>query len=258
MIELAGVSYAYPGAGTVLHDISFRADAGEKLVVLGANGCGKTTLLRILDGLLFPGRGAYRWRDRTVTRRELRRRDFRRRFRREVALLFQDPSAMLFHSTVQDEIAFGPRQAGVENPGAVAEAWAARVGVAALLDRAPHALSAGEQKRVALAAILAIEPELVLLDEPTANLDPRGSGWLVDFLQDLDRTLVVTTHNLGLARELGRRVLVLSEDHRLIHDGDFETLRGNRETLLAANLLHVHRHRHGDEEHRHYHAHDWD
>jgi cobalt/nickel transport system ATP-binding protein len=258
MIELVSVSHAYPGSSAVLESVSFRVEVGERVVVLGANGSGKTTLLRILNGLVFPSEGEVLWEGAPLTRPRLRRRDVRRRFRREVALLFQDPAAMFFHPTVREEIAFGPLQAGTPDAASVAEEWARRVGVSALLDRAPYRLSAGEQKKVALATILAVEPRLVLLDEPTASLDPRSTGWLVDFLQDLDLTLVVTSHNLGLAAELGTRVIALSEDHRVIHDGDFDTLRAQRELLLAANLLHAHRHRHGAEEHRHYHAHEWD
>jgi cobalt/nickel transport system ATP-binding protein len=105
---------------------------------------------------------------------------------------------------------------------------------------------------------MALEPRVLLLDEPTASLDPRSTGWLVDLLQDLEQTLLVTTHNLSMAGELGDRTLVLSEDHRIIYDGSVAELVGDKERLIEANLVHVHRHRHGDVEHRHYHTHEWD
>jgi cobalt/nickel transport system ATP-binding protein len=127
-----------------------------------------------------------------------------------------------------------------------------------LLQRPPFHLSAGEKQRVCLAALLVLEPEVVLFDEPTASLDPRTTGWLIDFLQDLSLTTIVTTHNLSLAAELGGRTLALSEDHRLILDGTINTLIQDEEVLREANLLHTHRHGHGKAEHRHLHRHDWD
>ena len=99
---------------------------------------------------------------------------------------------------------------------------------------------------------------MLLLDEPTANMDPRSTGWLVDFLADVAQTTLVTTHNLSLAAELGTRCLVLGEGRRLVYDGPLQDFLGDRDRLIAANLVHRHRHRHGDAEHAHYHAHDWD
>jgi cobalt/nickel transport system ATP-binding protein len=258
VIELRDVTHSFDGGGSVLRNVSLRIEEGERVVVLGANGSGKTTLLRVLNGLVFPREGTFRFRGDPVTEKTLRDPGLRRSFRTSVGLLFQDPDAMLFHPTVRDEIAFGPRQVGVADPEAVARTWAARLALGAELSRPPFLLSVGEKKKVALAAILALEPRVLLLDEPTANLDPRTIGWLVDFLREIERTTVITTHNLGLARELGDRVVVLSEDHRVIHDGGFPELVADREKLVAANLVHVHGHRHGDVEHRHYHSHDWD
>jgi cobalt/nickel transport system ATP-binding protein len=194
-----------------------------------------------------------------VSPRALRDKAFRRRFRRETGLLFQNPDAMLFNATVLDEIAFGPRQHDMPDADDRARLWADRTGVAALLDRAPWTLSEGQKQLVCLAALLSLEPRLLLLDEPTSALDPRSTGWLVDFLQDLPQTLVVATHNLSLATELGERCLVMGEDHTLLHDGDVLALRDDAEVLQRANLVHTHRHRHkgGDTEHRHYHSHDW-
>jgi cobalt/nickel transport system ATP-binding protein len=256
MIELRGVSYRYPEGEPVLKRVSFTIVENEKLVLLGANGCGKTTLLRILNGLIYPEEGTYCYEAEPVTEKRLKDRSWSRRFRREVVLLFQHPEAMLFNPTVYDEIAYGPRQLGTERDldGLVRE-WATRLGVERSLDRPPFELSGGEKQKVCLAALLALEPRVLLLDEPTANLDPRSTGWLVDFLQDLPVTSVATTHNLGLAAELGDRVLVLSEKHELIFDGRVEELLDDEERLLAANL--VHRHGKGGPRGRRPHAHEW-
>jgi cobalt/nickel transport system ATP-binding protein len=256
MIELEHVSYRYPEGETALQDVSLAIAENEKIVLLGANGSGKTTLLRILNGLIFPQQGTYRYGYEPVSERRLKDRSWSRRFRREVVLLFQHPEAMLFNPTVHDEIAYGLRQLGADDLDGQVRRWAARLGVESHLARPPFQLSGGEKQKVCLAALLALEPRVLLLDEPTANLDPRSTGWLVDFLQDLSVTSVATTHNLSLAGELGDRVLALSEGHELIFDGRIEDLLGDEDKMLAANLVHSHR-RGGDARRPHLHAHDW-
>jgi cobalt/nickel transport system ATP-binding protein len=255
MLEAEGISFRHPETEPVLRDVSFALERGDKVVLLGANGCGKTTLLQILNGLIFPQQGSLRYKGSPVTERKLKEKGFCRQFRKEVVLLFQHPEAMLFNPTVYDEIAYGLRQIGADELDGRVHHWAAQLGLEGQLRRLPFELSGGEKQKVCLASLLALEPELLLLDEPTANLDPRSTGWLIDFLQDLAITTVSTTHNLSLAEELGSRTLVLSEEHDLIFDGEIQELLGDQDKLLAANLLH--RHRHGRSQHRHFHAHDW-
>jgi cobalt/nickel transport system ATP-binding protein len=256
MLELTAVGFRH-GAHVALADIGFRVEAGEKVVLLGANGSGKSTLLKLINGLLPASAGEIRYQGETIAPARLKGTALGRRFRHQVALLFQNPDAMLFNPTVYDEIAFGPRQMGLADVDTRVLRWAEAVGVQRHLARAPFGLSGGEKQKVCIAALMALEPELLLLDEPTAALDPRSTGWLVDFLADLPVTVLSTTHNLSLAAELGSRALVLSEDHRLIYDGPIAPFLGDMERLLAANLVHSHRHRHGGREHRHYHLHDW-
>ena len=258
LVTAESITFAYPGHAPTLCDVSFALERGDKAVLLGSNGCGKTTLLRILDGLIFPQRGRVLHESLAVTETALRNREFCRRYRQEVALLFQNPDSMLFHPTVREEIAFGPRQMEFDDIDDRVTSWASTLQIGKLLDRPPFRLSSGEKQKVCLAALLVLEPKLLLLDEPTANLDPRSTGWLVDFLQDLDLTVLVTTHNLSLAGELGKRCLVLSEDHRVIYDGDLDPILEDMDLLLRANLVHTHRHRHDGVEHRHPHVHDWD
>lgn len=257
MIELEDISHRYNG-NAALVEVTLKVAAGEKVVLLGANGTGKSTLLRILDGLIAPMSGIYRYQGERVDPRRLRDRDLNRRFRRQVALLFQNPEAMLFNPTVFDEIAFGPRQLGLSDVEHRVRHWAGVMGLTDKLERLPFSLSGGEKQKLALAALLAVNPQLLLLDEPAAALDPRSTGWLIDFLAGLPITVITTTHNLSLAPELGERALVLGEDHRLIHDGPIEPFLADPEKLVAANLAHSHRHRHGELEHRHFHTHDWE
>ncbi len=258
MIRLEAVTHAFEDGRPVLRNIGFQVDRGEKVVLLGSNGSGKTTLLKILNGLIHPDSGSYRFRGKLVDRASLRDAAFHRAFRKEVAFLFQNPDSMLFNPTVLSEIAFGPRQLGLADPEERARRWAETLGISALLDRPPFRLSTGEKQKVCLAALLILEPEVLLLDEPTGSLDPRATGWLVDFLQDLSVTTIVTTHNLSLGSELGTRTLVLSESHELIYDGPIDGLLRDEKKLIDANLVHIHRHEHDGMEHRHFHAHDWE
>ncbi len=256
VLQVIGISHRY-GDAEVLRDIGFEVRPGEKIVLLGCNGSGKSTLLKILNGLISPTTGQFLYQGESINPTRLKAPALHRRFRSEVALLFQNPDAMLFNPSVFDEIAFGPRQMGLTDIEQRVHHWAEQVGVSQHLKRPPFTLSGGEKQKVCLAALLALEPKVLLLDEPTAALDPRSTGWLVDFLGGLSITTVTTTHNLSLAAELGNRALVLGEDHSLIHDGPIQALLADMDRLAAANLVHTHRHRHGNIEHRHTHVHDW-
>jgi cobalt/nickel transport system ATP-binding protein len=252
LIRLEEIAYAYPeGDRPALLECDLEVAAGEKLVLLGSNGSGKSTLLRILAALYRPQRGRYLLEGRPV--------DFARpgrEFRREVAILFQNPESMIFNPTVYEEIAFGLREFGLteEIDGRV-RAVAGRFGIASLLERNPIELSGGEKQKVILAALLALEPRLLLLDEPTASMDPRTTGWLIDLLLDLEQTVIVATHDLSLAYEIAERAVVLGEEHRILFDGPMEELLADRELLIRANLIHRHRHRHKGFHHSHYHTH---
>jgi cobalt/nickel transport system ATP-binding protein len=256
MIELENVTVEV-GGRAVLQDLTFSIERGERVVLLGVNGCGKTTLLKLLDGLVFPTRGTIRYSGVPLDARSLDRTDFRRRFRSEVALLFQNVDAMLFNPSVADEIAFGPRQLGVADVDARVARWADAFEVTGFAERAPFELSGGEKKRVALASIFAVGPKLLLLDEVTANLDPASSARLVDFLAGLaDVTVVASTHNLTVAEELGSRALLLAPGRRgFLFDGPTAELLRDERLLVASGLAHRHVHRHGRSQHAHFHVH---
>jgi cobalt/nickel transport system ATP-binding protein len=249
---------AAAGGRPVLEDVSFEVGAGERVVLLGVNGCGKTTLLKLLDGLAFPSAGRIAYDGVALTAAALDEPGFRRRFRGEVGLLFQNVDAMLFNPTVADEIAFGPRQLGLPDVDARVARWAEALRVTPLLDRAPFALSGGEKKRVAVAAILAAGPKVLLLDEPTANLDPASSARLVDLLGRLEGvTVIVSTHNLSVVEELGDRAILLAPGRAgVLHDGPAAKLVRNGPLLVASGLAHLHPHRHGSAAHAHFHVHD--
>jgi cobalt/nickel transport system ATP-binding protein len=248
------------GDRDVLAALSFAIAPKERVVLLGINGCGKTTLLKLLDGLLPPAGGILRYDGRALDGLALGEPAFRRRFRSEVVFLFQNVDAMLFNPTVADEIAFGPRQLGCTDVEARVEQYAKLFDVDAWLKRPPFELSGGEKKRVALAALLAIEPKVLLLDEPTAGLDPASSARFVDFLDRReDLTVIASTHNLSMVAELGSRVLLLPpRPSALLYDGPPESLLDNQELLVASGLAHRHEHHHQGAAHAHFHVHDGD
>ena len=258
LLEFNGVAYAWPDGRSVFADLSFRIEVGEKVVLLGPNGAGKSTLLRLVNGLLQPTQGTIAWQGRMLTKELLRQRDFARRFRQDNVLLFQHPEAMLFNPTVREEIAYGPQQLGLPDGDQRVARWAAELGLSALLDEAPFALSGGQKQKVALACLLALDPSFLALDEPSASLDPATVGWLIDTLLESGRTVLVSTHNLSLAAELGERALILNGEGRLCYDGPLTGALQDLELLQAAGLAHRHRHRHGGLAHAHLHVHDWE
>ncbi len=256
MFKIEEVNFSYGRDRTALVDITLEVSRGERIVLLGGNGCGKTTLLKLMDGLIFPDRGRILWNGHPLTRKNLKHME--KEFRQRVAFLFQDVEAMLFNPTVWDELAFAPRQLELSDVEDRVEKWGKRLGVHEIFKRHPGELSIGEKKKVALASLLVLEPEVLLLDEPLSNLDPRSTGEVIDLLWELGVTTVTATQNLSLAPELGDRAVLISEGHRIIYQGEFDPLLEDEKLLLEANLLHMHRHRHDGKIHRHFHPHDWE
>ena len=207
-LEVHGLAFAYPDGHQALFGVDLAVDRGERVALLGPNGAGKTTLVLHLNGILTGGAGSVR-----VAEVEVRPdRDTLREIRRRVGIVFQDPDDQLFMPTVRDDVAFGPANLGLrgaELEARVASALAA-VGMTDVASRPPHHLSFGQRRRVAVATVLAMEPEILVLDEPTSNLDPASRRELADVLRALPVTLLVVTHDLPYALELCERSVVLS------------------------------------------------
>jgi len=258
LFECQDVSYAYQGRFPAVASLNLTLAAGECIALVGANGSGKSTLLHLLDGLVFPDRGVIRFDGRELTEDALQDEAFARLFRRRVGLVFQNPDAQLFCPTVREDIAFGPLQLGVE-PQTVAPRLAALaqdLGITHLLDRPPHQLSVGEKRKVAFATTLVIDPDVLLLDEPTAGLDPRTSTHLVELLVHAARqgkTIVMATHDLHTLEDLADKVYVIGQDKRVAACGAPAAILGDTALLQANNLIHAHPHHASD--HARYH---WD
>jgi cobalt/nickel transport system ATP-binding protein len=234
-IEARNVCFAYPGGIEALADVSFRAREGELVAVMGANGSGKTTLLKVLTRLLHPQRGDVRLG--AVQIRQLPAAEFYSR----VGMVFQNPADQLFGTTVHEDVAFGPRNLGLSEPEVTArvEQALAAVGAVDLRERPIHHLSYGQQKRVCLAGLLAMQPAVLLLDEPTAGLDPSGESQMIDLLLDLNRrrktTLIVATHCVDLLPVLADRVCVLSQG-RVWQEGSPREVFGDPHHVARAGL----------------------
>ncbi len=261
VFHLDAVSFSYQGRHQALRDVDLEIGQGEQLIILGANGCGKSTLLKMLDGLYRPTSGRITAFDEDITDvadEPARARELHRR----VGLVFQDPDVQLFSPTVYDDVAFGPLQMGWSDDEVRQRVSVAleQMNVTHLSDRAPYELSGGEKKRVAIATVLSMEPDVILLDEPTASLDPRSSAMLVDViagLRDLGKTVVLTTHQLEIVPTLATRVVVFGDqERRPVASGSADEILADDDLLVRTNLVHEHLHYHGQMAHSHLHSHD--
>jgi len=256
VFHLRGVRYVYGRRQVALDGIDLDIRPGERVVLLGANGSGKSTLLKLLDGIVSPTSGTMTALGRDIAAVAGGLDAFA--FHREVGLVFQDPDIQLFSATVFDDVAFGPLQLGLtqdEVKARVDEALAA-MEIAHLADRAPFELSGGEKKRAAIASVLSLRPDVVLLDEPTASLDPRTKWVLVTLIRklgDQGRTLVTATHELDIVPIIAERVVVIGEERRILADGTPESILADRDLLVRANLIHEHLHEQGRTIHVHPH-----
>jgi cobalt/nickel transport system ATP-binding protein len=229
-LEVEGLAFGYPDGHQALFGVDLRVERGERLAILGPNGAGKTTLVLHLNGVLAGGLGIVRVAGLTVEKANLRE------IRRLVGIVFQDPDDQLFMPTVREDVAFGPANLGLRGDELDARVRVAldQVGMAAYADRPPHHLSFGQRRRVAVATVLAMEPEILVLDEPSSNLDPASRRELAEILFDLDITTLMVTHDLPYALQLCPRSVVLS-DGVIVADGP------TRDVLCDDALMQAHR-----------------
>src|SRR5271167_3994898 len=258
LFDLQDVCFDYDRI-PALHRLSLQIAEGESVALLGANGSGKSTLLRILDALCFPSTGRASFCGQRLTPELLNQDGFAHSFRRRVALVFQNPDVQLFNPTVFDEVAFGPLQLQWPRERVLSEVAATLelMGIAQLRDRPPYRLSGGEKKRVALASVIVLDPEVLLLDEPTSTLDPRSQSQIIDLIQEwksASRTIINATHQLEIVEDIAGRIVVL-EEGKVAASGTPAEILSNHELLLRANLVHAHRHSHGTYKHSHPHIH---
>ena len=229
-VEIHDLFHVYPDGYQALQETSLIVESGESLGLVGPNGAGKSTLLLHLNGVFPAG-------DRVVVQGLPMTDEHLPEIRRRLGLVFQDPDDQLFMPRVIDDVAFGPLNLEWDQETVLVKCRAALdvVGLSAHAERPPHRLSLGQKKRAALATVLVMEPQILVLDEPTAGLDPRGRREIGDFLRGLDCTKIIATHDLDLVRELCDRVAVLDQG-MLVAVGPTDEVLANKELLLAHGL----------------------
>ncbi|MEV6395727.1 ABC transporter ATP-binding protein [Streptomyces sp. NPDC051907] len=230
-LEVSGLAYAYPDGHQALFGVDLSVARGERVALLGPNGAGKTTLVLHLNGILGGGVGTVAVAGLPVAKANLAE------IRRRVGIVFQDPDDQLFMPTVREDVAFGPAASGLRGTELDARVLAAlrQVGMDQYADRPPHHLSFGQRRRVAVATVLAMEPEILVLDEPSSNLDPASRRELADILRSLDVTVLMVTHDLPYALELCPRSVILSEGV-IVADGRTQDLLSDPELMGAHRL----------------------
>lgn len=225
-LEVKNLTYSYPGGQTVIHGISFLINHGESVGVIGANGAGKSTLLMLLMGALSSEEGEVVVGDILVTKKTLSM------IRQRMGYVFQDPDDQLFMTTVYDDVAFGPRNYQLEENEVdrrVEEALNL-VGIPHLRNRAPYKLSGGEKRSAAIATVLSMQPDILIMDEPTSSLDPKSRRKVIDLLNDFSHTKIITSHDLDMVMETCQRIILL-KNGEIVADGT------TKDILTNANLL---------------------
>lgn len=231
-IELVDLSYSYPDGHPALCGITLRVEAGERVAILGPNGAGKSTLCLHLNGILEATGGMV-----AVCGLPVGGTEDVKEIRRRVGVVFQDPDDMLFMPTVSQDVAFGPSNLGLSEDEirARVERALGAVGMEGMGGRSPHHLSFGQKKRAATAAVLSMHPEVLVLDEPSSSLDPRGRREFGELLAGLNQTIIMTTHDLPYAHELCERAVVL-DGGLIVADGPTDEILGNADLLAAHDL----------------------
>ncbi len=231
VLDVRGLAYAYPDGHQALYGVDLHVHRGERVALLGPNGAGKTTLVLHLNGILEPGAGSVAVSGLPVVKENVQE------VRRRVGIVFQDPDDQLFMPTVRDDVAFGPANLGLRGADLDARVTAAleQVGMADFADRPPHHLSFGQRRRVAVATVLAMEPEILVLDEPSSNLDPASRRELAEILTGLDVTVLMVTHDLPYALQLCPRSVVLSGGAIVADGPTYDVLTDD--TLMSAHRL---------------------
>ena len=220
IIEFNHIGFTYPDGNRVLTDLSLNIHHGESVAIIGANGAGKSTLLHLLAGIFLPQQGQISIGHIPVIKKNLRR------IREKLGFAFQNPDDQLFMTSVYEDIAFGPRNFGLEADEVSLRVMNAldRVGIVHLKDRAPYKLSGGEKRAASIAVILAMEPDILVMDEPTAALDPRSRRRFISLIKEFSHTKIIASHDLDMVLELCERTIVLHQGNVIADGGSSQIL----------------------------------
>jgi len=220
-IELYNVTYYYPDGSLGVKDITIRIKRGEKVALIGSNGCGKSTTLLLMAGLIKPKFGVVK-----IFGKDINTWD-KSKLRKTIGILFQNPDDFLFNPTVKEELLYTPAQLDIpfEEALNMVKNYAKKFNLESILDKPPFRLSSGEKKKVALACVIMLNPQILLLDEPTTNIDGKTRKKILDIIEDFKGTLVIATHELDVITQIVDRVIVLGMDKTILADGDVSLLK---------------------------------
>lgn len=242
MIDMKKVCYNYKGNITAVKNISLHIEDGESVAFIGPNGSGKSTFLKIINGIINPDSGKYFFNGEEITEKKLNDNIFSKSFHKKVGFVFQNSESQLFCSSVYDEIAFGLRQMGMSE-----DAVQKRVmdmlkfmQIEDLKDRQPYHLSGGEKKKIAIACVLSLNPEVLTLDEPMNGLDPKTKKFLKEIIIKLNKsgkTILCSTHDFDYIKGIFKRAVVFSSEHGIIRDGDYDNVLNDTEFLIKNNII---------------------
>ena len=241
LIEIKNLHYRYRDS-VALDSINLTIAEGESVAVIGPNGSGKSTLLKIINGIIMPTSGEYFYRGAKITEKALKDPLFSKSFHKSIGFVFQNSDTQLFCPSVYEEVAFGPEQMGMDAKEVEHRVLACLklLNIEHLRTRIPYNLSEGEKKKIAIAAVIALNPDVLVLDEPLNGLDPRAKKTIKAFIMDMnkaDKTIICATHEFEQTRDIFKKVVLLSDDNRAVFIGDYEKAVNDKALLKSVNLL---------------------
>lgn len=241
MIRLEDVSFKYKNK-VALNKIDINIEEGESIAIIGPNGSGKSTLLKLLNGIIFASQGKYFFDETEISEERIKDNKFSKAFHKKIGFVFQNSDTQLFCSTVFEEIAFGPIQMGLSNEDIEkrVNGCLKMLNIEKVKDEHPYNLSGGEKKRVAIASVLALNPEVLVLDEPMNGIDPKGKKFLKELLIMLNKsgkTIICATHDFEYVEGIFKRGIVFSENHNIIRDGRYENIIKDKQFLEEHNII---------------------
>lgn len=242
MIEMKNISYNYENNIIGVKNINLLIKEGEAVAFIGANGSGKSTFMKILNGLLIPKEGSFFFNGEEITLKKLQNSRFSKEFHKKIGFIFQNSEVQLFSTNVYDEIAFGVRQMGMDEEEVLkrVEDILKLLNIEDLKHRQPYHLSGGEKRKVAIASVLVMNPEVIVFDEPMNGLDPKTKRFLKDLMIRLNnsgKTILCSTHDFGYVEGVFKRAVVFSSDHSIIRDGDYEEILKDKDFLIKNNII---------------------
>jgi cobalt/nickel transport system ATP-binding protein len=242
LIDINDVSYAYDKNIQALKNIDLHVEAGEAIALIGANGSGKSTLMKIINGFVSPDKGDYFFEGEEITQKKLQNEKYSKGFHKKIGFVFQNSEVQLFCSNVYDEIAFGPRQMGMDEREIKkrVDDTLNLLKIEELSNRQPYHLSGGEKKKVAIASVVVLNPDVYVLDEPMNGLDPKTKRFLKNFMIEINnagKTIICSTHDFEYVKGIFKRAVIFSNDHSIIRDGSYQEIMNDTNFLYENNII---------------------